>query len=181
MATASPRESVLGAGAGGPLTAPTPWIQHPGYIFYPGGVVVGNPSGLNKGNGAINAQAFYIDGVLLNLGNYLPKSGGILTGILTLSGDPVALYDAAPKKYVDNSITTVNGTFANYLPKSGGTLTGSLTLSADPSTALQAATKQYVDAASSGFTFPDAPSDSNVYGRRNAAWVNAQIIDVGTF
>jgi hypothetical protein len=245
----TPLENVLGSGAGGPLTAPTPWIQYTGYLQYAGGIVIGSPTGGNEGAGTVNASAVYTNGTqiipanyvklaggimtgiltlsadpvnpldsvtkqysdtkipftggtmsgLLTLsadptaalgastkqyvdtkaGNYLPLTGGTLTGFLTLSGAPTGNLHAATKLYVDGQITTVNGTFANYLPIAGGTLTGPLTLAADPTLALGAATKQYVDTRASGFTIPDAPSDGNTYGRKNAAWSN--VIDAGTF
>jgi hypothetical protein len=183
MDAITPREAVLGSGAGGPLTAPTPWLQYPGYIAYvAGGVVAGIPSGGNKGPGSINLQTLYINGALVNLGNYLALTGGTLTGFLILNDDPTDPYGASTKKYVDNRITTVNGTFANYLPLSGGTLTGPLSLSADPATNLQAATKQYVDTKfTSIIAIPDAPSDGTTYGRKNGAWADTSIIDVGTF
>ena len=73
--------------------------------------------------------------------NALVRTGGTLTGALTLAADPTAALQAATKEYVDNQIGVA-------LPKSGGTLTGALTLAADPITPLQAATKHYVDAAS---------------------------------
>jgi hypothetical protein len=296
--TVQPLETILGSGAGGPLSAPGPWIQEKdstsNYIFYPYGVVVG--SAPNKGNGSVSVISLYVNGVAVNPLNYLPYSGGTMTGILTLFGDPIGTKDAATKnyvdtqitnltsnisaaylhltggtltgplilaadpvnplgtatkqyvdnanalqlsltggtltgplilaadptvvlgaatkqyvdkflpltggtltglltlsgaptaplhattkQYVDSQITTVNGTFANYLPLAGGTLTGPLTLNADPATNFQAATKQYVDTHAAGFTIPDAPSDGNTYGRKNAAWVNAQVIDIGTY
>jgi hypothetical protein len=146
-------EAILGSGAGGPLTAPTPWLSFPGYVAYlAGGVVVGAPTGVNKGVGTINAQAYYLNGTLVDTTKYLTFSGGVMTGILTLSADPVGTFDAATKRYVDNQITAVNGTFSNYLPKTGGTLTGALTLPANPTLALQATPKQYVDSAVSGVT-----------------------------
>lgn len=37
------------------------------------------------------------------LGNYLPLTGGTMTGILTLSANPVGNLDAATKQYVDNA------------------------------------------------------------------------------
>lgn len=52
-------------------------------------------------------------------GNYLPITGGTLTGDLILKGDPTSLLMPATKQYVDNK-------FGNYLPLSGGTLTGVL-------------------------------------------------------
>ena len=68
----------------------------------------------------------------------LPRTGGTLTGPITLAADPTASMHAASKRYVDAQAS-------NALPTAGGTLTGALTLTADPSTPLQAATKQYVD------------------------------------
>ena len=70
----------------------------------------------------------------------LPLTGGTMTGLLILSGDPTNVRGAATKQYVD---ARVGGT--GFLPTTGGTLTGPLTLNADPTAALQAATKQYVD------------------------------------
>lgn len=40
--------------------------------------------------------------------NYLPLSGGILTGALTLAGDPTATYHAATKNYVDSLLTGIS-------------------------------------------------------------------------
>lgn len=66
---------------------------------------------------------------------YLPKSGGNLSGHLTLTGVPIKVNDAVNKNYVD----------AGFLKLSGGTLTDYLTLHADPLSSLHAVTKQYVD------------------------------------
>ncbi len=68
----------------------------------------------------------------------LAKSGGSMTGPLTLAGNPTVALQAAPKQYVDSQTATA-------LPLSGGTLTGPLTLTSNPASSLQAATKQYVD------------------------------------
>ena len=62
-------------------------------------------------------------------GNYLPITGGILTGDLILKGDPTSLLMPATKQYVDNKFATkqyVDNKFGNYLLLSGGTLTGNL-------------------------------------------------------
>jgi len=176
-------EAILGSGAGGPLTAPTPWITFPGYITYQnGGVVIGNPTGGNKGTGTLNTTGIYVNGAALSMTGFLSITGGTMTGILTLSGNPVGPMDASTKQYVDNNITTVNTTLGNYLLKSGGTLTGSLILAADPTAALGACTKQYADNKFSGLIgISDAPSDGNNYGRKNAVWVDTGIIDVGTY
>ena len=189
--TEAPRD-VLGAGAGGPLSPPGAWIQEKdttsAYVTYPAGVLIGNPSGGNKGIGALNLQSIYINGAQFLPANYLLLVGGTLTGPLTLSADPTAQYQAATKNYVDNRITTVNGTFASYLPLAGGTMSGTLTmgtganliLAADPTVNLQAATKHYVDQQFAGLIgIPDAPADGTFYGRNNNAWSN--IIDMGTY
>ena len=42
-----------------------------------------------------------------SLSGYLPKSGGTLTGALTLKGEPTADLHAATKKYVDDSATNI--------------------------------------------------------------------------
>jgi hypothetical protein len=66
---------------------------------------------------------------------YLPLTGGTMTGPINLAGDPVAPLQATTKEYVDD----------NYLPLVGGALSGPLTLAADPIIALGAATRQYAD------------------------------------
>jgi microcystin-dependent protein len=66
------------------------------------------------------------------------RSGDIMTGGLTLSGNPVGPLQATPKQYVDAAD-------ALKLNKAGDTMTGPLTLPADPTAALHAATKQYID------------------------------------
>jgi hypothetical protein len=182
MDQVTPREEILGSGAGGPLTAPGPWIAYTGYLQYSGGVVIGSPTGGNKGSGALNLQSVYLNGVIVDLTKYLLLTGGTLSGPLTLGAAPVNPSDAATKKYVDDAVTVLNGTFASYLLLAGGTLTGPLTLAADPTTALQAATKEYVDSKIGGqITIPDAPSDGTNYGRMNGAWANTALIDVGTY
>lgn len=65
----------------------------------------------------------------------LARSGGTMTGYITLNGDPTSALHASTKQYVDNG----------YLAKAGGTMTGFITLHAAPSSANHAATKGYVD------------------------------------
>jgi hypothetical protein len=67
------------------------------------------------------------------------RSGGNMTGPLTLNADPAVPLGAATKQYVDTKV-------AANLPLSGGTLAGPLTLAGNPTAPLQAVTKQYVDA-----------------------------------
>ena len=96
----------------------------------------------------------------------LPKSGGTMTGKITLDGAPTANLHAATKKYVDDNAGSSSGTDATArasaaaaqtaadnaqatadaaLPKSGGTMTGKITLDGAPTVNLHAATKKYVD------------------------------------
>lgn len=193
MSSAAPLASsstfdALGSGPGGPLAIPTPWIQHVGWINYPGGVVIGTPTLGQQGNGSLNLQSLFLNGVIVNLALYLQLTGGTMTGPLILSGTPTQAFQAATKQYIDNMIAATNNNFANYLPLAGGTLNGNLTmggtatltLSGDPTVAAQAATKNYVDVRTSGIiAIPDAPSDGTSYMRNNAAWTGT--IDAGTF
>jgi len=69
------------------------------------------------------------------------KAGDTMTGLLILSGDPVAVTGAATKQYVDARVGGVG-----FLPTTGGTLTGALNLpAAAPTVAAQATNKSYVD------------------------------------
>ena len=65
----------------------------------------------------------------------LDKTGGTMTGFITLHANPTSALHAASKQYADL-----------MLPLTGGTLTGLLTLSGAPTSNLHAATKAYVDA-----------------------------------
>jgi len=69
--------------------------------------------------------------------------GSTMTGLLTLSGDPVGGLHAATKQYVDAQVTANIGAKVN---RAGDTMTGFLTLAGPPTTALHAATMGYVDA-----------------------------------
>lgn len=77
----------------------------------------------------------YVDVQLLGA---LPKTGGTLTGTLTLNSDPIGVSQAATKHYVDTQTLT-------SLPLTGGTLAGALSLLVTPTLPSQAATKLYVD------------------------------------
>ena len=99
----------------------------------------------------------------------LPRSGGTMTGKITLDGAPTANLHAATKAYVDANAGGGSATDATArmaaaaaqttadaaLSRSGGTMTGALTLRGAPTTDLQAATKKYVDE-----TVSDAVADS---------------------
>ena len=74
-------------------------------------------------------------------------SGGTMTGLLVLSGNPTTGLGAVTKNYVDAINSSLSSSISGKLSTSGGTLSGALTLAANPSSALQAATKQFVDSA----------------------------------
>jgi hypothetical protein len=117
----------------------------------------------------------------------LPLAGGTMTGILTLSGPPVNAADAATKNYVDthafvdavadgSAYGRLNNAWAKVLPLAGGTMTGVLNMGThaisnvvDPVNPQDAVTLNYF----SGHTLPDAPSDGNIYGRKNGTWTPA--------
>jgi hypothetical protein len=75
----------------------------------------------------------------------VPLTGAVMTGVLTLNGDPPSGQPnaAATKNYVDNVGATAN----NAVRRAGDTMTGILTLYVDPPTGqpMAAATKGYVD------------------------------------
>jgi hypothetical protein len=71
----------------------------------------------------------------------ISKSGGSLSGPLTLASDPIVGLQAATKQYVDLKIS-----------RTGDTLSGPLQLSGNPTSSLQAATKSYVDTNSNFLT-----------------------------
>jgi hypothetical protein len=182
MAEAALQETILGSGAGGPLTPPGPWVQYAGYLTYSGGIILGNATDGNKGVGTVNAKDFYKDGVKIDLGLYLPLTGGVMTGLISLSGPPTASMHPTTKQYVDQATGNISGSLANYLLLAGGTMTGFLTLSAEPTADLHASTKKYVDDKLAGIIgIADAPSDGINYGRKNAAWADVSLIDVGTY
>lgn len=118
-----------------------------------------------------------------SLNNYLPLSGGTLTGALTLNGNPSQDNQAANKAYVDSQIS---GLSSVYLPLSGGTLTGPLVLSGNPTQSNQAANKQYVDdtltAAVGGITgFEIDSNNGSGYANYEALTSAHPTGEVGTF
>lgn len=77
------------------------------------------------------------------VGSRVSLSGGTVTGLLSLTQDPISARHAASKAYVDTSISS-------RLARAGGTMTGALTLSGAPTLAAHAATKGYVDSIVTG-------------------------------
>lgn len=59
-------------------------------------------------------------------GDFLPLTGGSLTGYLTLHDDPVNALHAATKQYVDGAVAGVD--LSSRVAKTGDTMTGKLTL-----------------------------------------------------
>lgn len=105
----------------------------------------------------------------------LDKSGGTMTGKLTLDGAPTSNLHAATKKYVDDNIPNVSG----KLDKSGGTMTGKLTLDGDPTSNLHAATKKYVDdSVSSGGALPSQTGNSGKFLTTNGTSASWATVDV---
>lgn len=76
------------------------------------------------------SQSYVQSAIASATNSFLPLAGGVLSGALTLSGDPIAANQAATKHYADQMA-------AAALPLAGGTLTGPLTLSALPPAASQ--------------------------------------------
>jgi hypothetical protein len=175
--TAAPRESVLGAGAGGPLTPPSPWSQYSGYVIYGGGVVVGAPTGGNIGGGVLNTQDLYVNGAHFTPAFYLPLTGGALTGLLTLSADPTGLLDAATKHYVDvRAFPEAPSDTFNYVRVNATWTRDPLQTDAPTDGALYARRMGAWVVATGVST---APSDGSTYGINTGAWSN--VIDAGVF
>ena len=96
-----------------------------------GGIDISSMTVTPSGSGAGQKIADVVAAGLL-------KAGGVMTGPLTLAGDPMMPLQAATKQYVDNQS-------AAALPRTGGVMAGPVTLAANPTASMQAATKQYVD------------------------------------
>jgi hypothetical protein len=75
------------------------------------------PAPVNSGN---VANKGYVDNAVSNVGsgNYVPLAGGAMTGSLTLSGNPAAALQAAPKQYVDTGLATKADLVSGRVPTS---------------------------------------------------------------
>jgi hypothetical protein len=81
-------DTFMGIGPGGPLPIPSPWSVSSGYITYTtGGVVVGTPTGGNQGPGTLNAANLFVNGISVDVANFLPLTGGTIGGPLTVNGN----------------------------------------------------------------------------------------------
>ena len=69
------------------------------------------------GTGDVTNKA-YVDGAIATVGagNYLPTAGGAMTGALTLSANPTAPLQAAPKQYVDLSSASKANLVSGLVP-----------------------------------------------------------------
>jgi hypothetical protein len=114
----------------------------------------------DDGNSAQWVQTDGGGGGEIQTGVYLPLEGGVMTGPITLPGNPATALLAAPKQYVDAGDAstlvsakaytdagdaTLNTAIAGKVAKAGDVMTGALTLPSNPTANLHAATKQYVD------------------------------------
>jgi len=86
----------------------------------------------------VNQLAGVTSEVQVQLDSKLNLSGGTLTGVVTLSADPIAAMQPATKQFTEAQD-------ALKVSKAGDTMTGALILNADPVVALGAATKQFVE------------------------------------
>lgn len=127
-------------------------------------------------NQALNA--FYNISSIISA-QFLPLSGGTLTGPLTLAADPTLSLQAATKEYVDNSASS-------GLPLTGGTMLGPINMNGQriinlptPVSATEAATKAYADGALSNIT-----SANNTYTGDNVfngfSTFNGQVVFTNT-
>lgn len=66
---------ILGSGPGGPLPAPSPWGNFGTFLSYPYGVVIGAPAGGSQGNGALNVQSLYVNGIPFMPSNVVLDAG----------------------------------------------------------------------------------------------------------
>lgn len=98
----------------------------------------------------IESGATYKAGVAQATANLaLPKSGGVMTGKLTLSGDPTADLHATTKQYVDNAITKIDATVTN-LSTSIGNLSNIMNFVGITETEIEDGTTSSINTPSSG-------------------------------
>ena len=97
----------LGISVAGPQPQPDPWTIQGAGVYYAHAMIIGAPVGGNKGDGTLNAQAFYVNGVKYDPTLFAPLAGATFTGVVTLAADPSAALGAATKQYVDNHIAAI--------------------------------------------------------------------------
>lgn len=126
---------VLDLFAGGPGAPPQPWIVKGGSISYDGSVLLpATVTGGDTGPGTMNINQLYVKGVAVvnPVGNFLPLSGGTLTGTLTfLNVNNLSVPGGAPGQALTTNGAGVLGwsgapAGGPYLPLTGGALSGPL-------------------------------------------------------
>lgn len=146
LLAASVGAALAQAGPGpGPGPVPDPWQLSGGSIYLPGEQCLIMPSGVTggcKGNNTINAHAFYIDGVSIGTGPFLPLAGGTMAGTILFSPD--STYDIGA-----SGATRPRDLFVGRNELVGGTLgvTGHVTLEGVTSTGATGTGKLVFDTA----------------------------------
>lgn len=83
-------------------------------IFSDGGIVVGEPDGGNLGEGTINAEGLYIDGVLVGSGSAEELNDLNDVNISTLVNGQVLSFDAVSDKWINSSYIHMGDGDDNY-------------------------------------------------------------------
>jgi len=175
---ADPAENQVFASPGGPVyiyKSPVWTIQSMNSAGGGAIVTIGDAAPANPVAGQVwwesdtgNTFIWYNDGntaqwVQANLGvaivaDFVKKAGDVMTGALTLSGNPVAALDAVPQQYVDTVVNGVLGLVGAKVAKAGDTMTGVLTIQNSLVVRPAAASPQvYLDAASAA-VYPNISS-----------------------
>lgn len=110
---------------------------------------------------------------------YLPKSGGTMTGALTLSGSPTADLHAASKRYVDEQAAVGGVADATTVSKGVVQLAGDLGGTATAPTVPGLANRQPLDADLTTIAGL-APTDGDLLQRVAGAWANRTAAQVKT-
>jgi hypothetical protein len=172
----------------GPSSPPDPWITIGTGLGYDGAILVPRAvTGGNMGPGSINVSNLYINGIayVSPIGNYLPLSGGTLTGVLTIPALTALRLPGGISGQVlstdgSGNISWTSPSSLPYLPLSGGTITGTLILgNASTLQVSGGASGQVLSTNGSGVLswipiggLADAPNDGTLYARKSAAWAH---------
>lgn len=126
--------------------------------------------------------------------SYLPLSGGTMSGILTLSGNPVGSNDAANKAYVDALVAgltfitatvcattaTLNATYANGAAGVGATLTNAGALAAFTVDSITPTINQRILVKNQTNAFQNGVYQISTLGSGAVAWVLTRTTDYDT-
>jgi hypothetical protein len=91
------------------------------------------------------AYADDVAAAVANANGRVSKAGDIMTGYLTLYGDPTQALHAASKRYVDAQRDAAIAIANQAVQRGGSTMIGPLLLASDPTQPAQASTKNYTD------------------------------------